>query len=366
MTTRSRSSTLESCSSSSSSIMEPEFPSFARLPPEIRHHIYLMAIPSSGINFFNIHSFPNGHDGVNRSTSPSHLYLDLRRLSVSDDDATVARYDPSAWQVRNALRQTCREARVVCAIPEDEVVTLTMTIPKRGLFVRAGDGLLRSMTPLSLERPSRPPTEALVHRRIQVHADDVVCFSVENCSFNLPFEEATMFHVGRDDEDEDEVSLGWAYDPQFHHGPAPLGIRRDRFCLSLTYDDWATMRTLEEVAPALFEAATGAQDVGKPGGVKGLCSKQTDAAQLASNSSSSKSMYSQGFIMYDSDTTDKWATTLSFWDRWGDRYSCIPLIRDEGRWSPITLVKRTPEKETVRAKYMKSAILKSTKRPARA
>lgn len=335
----SRSSTRSPWSSASSPSPEPserDFPLFTKLPPEIRHKIYLAAIPSPGINFFNVHSFPNDHQGANRSTSPPSLHLDLRRLSIDHDDAKVASYDPSAWQARHALRQTCREARTICAIPDDKMVRLTLSKPKRGLFVHAGDGLQRSMTPL---QEALPKAEATVCRQVEVHADEVVSLSVENCSFNIVFEESTMFHVGRDDE-EDEVNLGWAYDPQFR-GANSLGIRSNRFCLNLARDEWAAMRVMEEIAPALFEAATGA-------GPK--------ASQLPD----------RGFIMLDAEARPNRSPVFDevpmFWDRWDDCYIAIPWI-DDSLFMNTQLIKAGPERGPMRAKYYRSAMLKSPKRP---
>lgn len=318
-----------------------DFPSFIRLPPEIRHKIYLAAIPSPGINFFNVHSFPNDHEGANRSTSPPNLHLDLRRLTIEDDDDEVAQYDPSVWQVRHALRQTCREARAICAIPEDKIVRLKLSIPKRGLFTIAGDGLQRSQTPLQIPAPQAEP---FVCRQIEVHADDVVALSVENCSFNIVFEEATMFHIGRDDE-EDELNLGWAYDPQFMNG-ASLGIPSTRFCLNMSRDDWATMRALEEIAAALLEAATG--------------------SPIDSNVAED-----YGFIMLDGEDASMPELTKRyrnkslavFRDRWDDAYASIPWDYEDLPMH-LQLIKISPEIEPMRRRYLNSGLLRSPKRPA--
>jgi hypothetical protein len=326
-------------SASSSSDSEPAegtFLLFTKLPPEIRYKIYLAAVPSPGINFFNVHSFPNDHHGANRSTSPPSLHLDLRRLRIYHEDAKVASYDPSAWQARHALRQTCHEARTICAIPDDKIVRLMLSKPKRGLFVHAGDGLQRSMTPLQQPLPEAEPT---VCRQVEVHADDIVSLSVENCSFNIVFEESTMFHVGRDD-DEDEVNLGWAYDPQFRGGSS-LGIPSNRFCLNLARDEWAAMRVMEEIAPALFEAATG-------------------AGQKASRP------LDRGFVMLDTGLQTNMSPVIDdvpvFWDRWDDCYVAIPWV-DDSLLMRTELVKAGPEKKPMRARYLRSALLRSPKRP---
>lgn len=318
-----------------------DFPSFIKLPPELRHKIYCAALPSPGINFFNVHSFPNDHEGANRSTSPPNLHLDLRRLNIEDDDDEVAEYDPSVWQTRHALRQTCQESRIICAIPGDKIIRLTLSVPKRGLFTVAGDGLQRSMTPLQAAAGKAEPS---VCRQVEIHADDMVALSVENCSFNIVFEEATMYHIGRDDE-EDELNLGWAYDPQFTDG-APLGIPSTRFCLNLARDDWATMRAMEEIAAALLEAATGDQ----------INSTRPE---------------DHGFIMLDSEQESLPELTRRnrnpdltvFRDRWDDAYASVPWDYEDLPMH-LQLIKLSPEKETMRHRYLNSAILKSPKRPA--
>ncbi|KAI1851600.1 hypothetical protein JX266_003062 [Neoarthrinium moseri] len=317
---------------------EGDFPGFMRLPPEIRHQIYLAAIPSPGVNFFNVHSFPNDHKGANRSDSPPNLHLDLRRLSIEDDDHAVALYDPSAWQTRHALRQTCREARLVCAIPEDKIIRLTLSLPRRGLFTHAGDGLQRSMTPL--QKDPLLQAESVVYRQVEVHADDIVALSVENCSFNIVFEESTMFHVGRDD-DEDEINLGWAYDPEFKGG-RPLGIPRHRFCLNLARDDWATMRSMEEISTALFEAATGGASQSGSGLIMLDDELETNKDRVRSQS------YTQD--------------PLGFWDRWGDHYITVPWSYEDLGMN-TQLIKAGPEREQMRTRYLRSAQLKSPKRP---
>jgi hypothetical protein len=335
-------SSLSSTSSYSSSPTDEAFPFFARLPPEIRHTIYIAAIPSPGINFFNIHSFPNDHQGANRSNSPPNLHLDLRRECIEDDDECVAKYDPSVWQVRHALRQTCHEARAILAIPEDKAVRLTLTIPKRGLFVHAGDGLLRSMTPWA---KSRPRPEPAVHRQIETHSDDVISMSGENCSFNILHEEGSpssdSLGSGEDDDDDDAKDFGWSYDPQFGGG-ASLGIPEDRFCLNFKNCE-ITDEILENIGPALLQAATGTS-----GG--------------------------RGSVMFDSDITSPSTYTLPnvpqrlpvFWDRWGDAYLLKRLddSSDFAEFADTQLIKVRPEKEHMRMRYLRSAQLKSSKRPA--
>ncbi|KAI2641300.1 hypothetical protein GGS21DRAFT_367585 [Xylaria nigripes] len=225
---------------------------FAHLPPELRHEIWRLAVPSPGINFFNVHCFPNDHQTCNRSTSPPWAYLDLRRMSIEHDDCQVSRYDPSSWQARYALRQTCHEARVICALPESSAASITLTRPKRGLFVRAGDGQLRN-TPLQEFNHAMPMTEPVVRRTIQVHLDDILCLSVENCSFSLPHEEAPSFSSSASFNDADsqtsgDLENGWSYDPQITP-PLPQAISPTRLCASIAM---RSINSLHVTADALF------------------------------------------------------------------------------------------------------------------
>ncbi|GAP86959.1 hypothetical protein SAMD00023353_2401120 [Rosellinia necatrix] len=219
----------------------PEFPFFNCLPPELRHQIWLDAVSLPGINFFNVHSFPKDHPDCNRGTSPPRVYLDLRRISIKHDDETVSRYDRSAWQARNAIRQTCSEAREICTIPASKSATLTLTRPARGLFVRSGDGKLRTMTPSQIAPTiPGPSVEPVVYRTVEVHVDDLLCLSVVNCSFNLPHEEDPV-HGGAIepqppcipgpvyDLDDAELEDGWSFDPQLMPR-LPLSIDPSRLC----------------------------------------------------------------------------------------------------------------------------------------
>ncbi|KAH8163138.1 hypothetical protein CIB48_g5118 [Xylaria polymorpha] len=217
-------SSTSSSSSVSSTSEQFQFPLFTSLPPELRHHIWRLAVPSPGINFFNVHCFPNDHAGCNRSTSPPWAYLDLRRLSIEDSDAAVWEYDPSAWQARLAVRQTCREARDICSIPASKSAVLTLTRPRRGLFVRAGDGQLRN-TPLRYDenenenKNKTEESEPVVRRTIEVHIDDILSLSVENCSFNLPHEETPLFSDDDDDDDDGVDGLATADADATRAGP---------------------------------------------------------------------------------------------------------------------------------------------------
>ncbi|KAK8052235.1 hypothetical protein PG993_003620 [Apiospora rasikravindrae] len=385
----------------------PVFHKFTKLPPEIRHHIFSAAIPKPGINFFNLHTFPNDHPGANRSTSPPSLYLDMRRMAIEDDDEDVAEYDPSCWQARHALRQTCREARSVCAIPEEKRIPLTLTVPKRGLFVRAGDGLLRSMMPLEAPRRGRdgseptvaelPETERVVHRVVEVSADELFVLSVENCSFNLPFEESPALRGEDDDDDADEDNdMGWSFDPEFRpcgvgrRGSRFLGIPASKFCIGLARPpNDSTVQALQEAYMAIWCAVTGWDPV-----VPML--QSPEAARLLTDDSfpameANVAVFDEIFQAQESslavfeDTCDfvgrrPSPTThkrlnpvrVAYRDRWDDRYTEVATHDDdffpiESIMSPTltarTLVKLGPEKSDVRERYMRSAILQSPKRP---
>ncbi|XXG95240.1 hypothetical protein Hte_001500 [Hypoxylon texense] len=362
--------------------VEPLFGRFKELPPELRHEIWRLAIPTPGINFFNVHCIPNDHPGANRSTSPSLLYLDLRRLSIDDDDATVAEYDPSAWLARANLRAVCREARDVCSLPDSDAETITLTRPKRGLFVRAGDGQLRSLVPAhpagdGQDAPPMPGPEPLERRSVRVHRDDVLSLSVENCSFNLPFEETPVevgggnprvisrshyrSHLGHwgefvdddygdeydgldDDDDDDDVDLGWSFDPELQPG-IPLTIPESRRCLN-------TARHQKDFPIHVIDLVS------------------IDDEKYARRGSSGRDFV---LCMSDGTTEDQDAVCARiekcrvrfsrelgtvFWDRFGDRYVQLP-------WSIYTndLIKVSPEKNDIRERYLRSALLLSSKRP---
>ncbi|KAK8128677.1 hypothetical protein PG984_009785 [Apiospora sp. TS-2023a] len=381
------------------------FHKFTQLPPEIRHHIFSAAIPKPGINFFNLHTFPNDHPGANRSTSPPSLYLDMRRMAIEDDDEDVSEYDPSCWQARHALRQTCREARSVCAIPEDKRIPITLTVPKRGLFVRAGDGLLRSMMPLEAPRrrnsddeepPAElPETEPVVHRVVDVSADELFVLSVENCSFNLPFEESPALRGEDEDDDDDDDSMGWSFDPEFRpcgvgrRGSRFLGIPASKFCIGLARPpNDSTVTALQEAYMAIWCAVTGWDPI-----VPML--QSPEAARLLTDDSfpameAHVAVFDEIFQAQESslavfeDSCDFVGRpkaiphrrtrpfTVAYRDRWDDRYTEV-ATHDEDYfpvesivWPTLTartLVKLGPEKSDVRERYMRSAILRSPKRP---
>ncbi|KAI0114353.1 hypothetical protein GGR51DRAFT_441329 [Nemania sp. FL0031] len=369
----------------------PHFPRFPELPPELRHQIWRFAVPSPGINFFNVHCFPGDHAGCNRSTSPPWAYLDLRRLAISDSDAAVARYDPSAWQARDAVRQSCREARLICALPAHKAANITLTRPRRGLFVRAGDGQLRK-TPLRIQDDRREreheheheheansssrrsdgdgdsslATEPVVRRVVQVHVDDILCLSVENCSFNLPYEEMPSLSMDEDDDDDDsspdelatsapeDADEGWAYDPQLTP-PLPPSIPADRLCASMAR---CNMRPIRNATDALFGLLYGHI----PGYLE-LRPGELWPGRL--------------LLMFDAVTQavggrnldELTATPEVVWDRFGDCYVRLPWRT--GDFNPpdgfpimYRLTKVWPETCGIRGRYLSSAFLPSPKRLA--
>ncbi|KAI1078013.1 hypothetical protein F5B20DRAFT_550074 [Whalleya microplaca] len=369
---------LDEDSSSATSASEPlsTFSKFPELPPEIRYAIYLAALPEpgAGINFFNIHCIPNDHPGANRSTSPAWLYLDLRRLDIEDSDADVFEYDPSVWQARNALCRVCREARALCSIPKDKAVDIVLTRPKRGLFVRAGDGQLIKLTPYQCPTPNKTGAdtdadgetsdqdahrdvgapaqsgeevgtgpEQLVRRTIKIHRDDILSLSFENCSFNLAYEEFEY--------DLDRPELGWAYDPQLTPALSPA-IPLDKICISMARSRREILLAVDQVRPGLFR-------------------RHPDVPYYE-------------HVMFDARVIDrKQMPTCEnvFRDRFEDVY--VPRPSDlqvaeslpEGHSSPVNiayyplggkyrLTKLSPESPNdTRARYLRSALLQSPKRP---
>ncbi|KAI4864719.1 hypothetical protein F4820DRAFT_326961 [Hypoxylon rubiginosum] len=333
-------------------VAEPLFGRFKELPPELRLQIWRAAIPTPGINFFNVHCIPNDHPGANRSTSPCWLYLDLRRLSVDDDDAAVSEYDPSAWQARANLVAVCREARAVCSVQDADAETITLTRPKRGLFVRAGDGQLRKLVPAHPAAddeeegaPARPAPERLERRRVRVHRNEVLSLSVENCSFNLPYEEEPVEEGGgnvrshrdddaddddADDDDDDDEDLGWTYDPQLMPG-IPLGIPESRRCLNVA-------RHPKQFPIHIVDLVSNNDE------------NETDFVLCMSDGHP---------IEFDDFLFSLWEGCPVFWDRFDDCYLQL-------RWSinANSLMKVAPEKNDIRARYLRSSLLRSSKRPA--
>ncbi|KAI1183363.1 hypothetical protein F5B17DRAFT_443506 [Nemania serpens] len=394
----------------------PQFPRFMDLPPELRHQIWRAVIPARGINFFNVHCFPNDHVACSRSASPPWSYLDLRRLSIDDTDAAVARYDPSSWQARAAVRQSCREARHVCAVPGHKAANVTLTRPRRGLFVRAADGQLRT-TPLRVpvhnrdrnrdrnratdghgegyeEDHSSPPPpvnpEPVVRRIIQVHIDDILCLSVENCSFNLPFEDSPSSSSpprnhhrhhhhndndnDEDDEDDDEDDdddreEGWAYDPQLT--PAlPRCIPADRLCANLALHATVSLRFAADALFGLLYAHIPGYLELPPGELwPGRLLLMFDDDVMRHH----KDVDEEGKEWGEEEEEDEEVV----WDRFGDSYVRLPwkggrgFLRYQHHQFPddfplvSQLVKTAPETSNMRERYLASARLRSPKRPAR-
>ncbi|KAI6087632.1 hypothetical protein F4821DRAFT_101875 [Hypoxylon rubiginosum] len=337
---------------------EPEllFTRFMELPPELRHKIWRDALPTPGINFFNVHCIPNDHPGTNRSTSPSWLYLDLRRISIDDDDDDVEEYDPSTWYLRSDLSAVCREARAICAKPSETAI-ITLTRPKRGLFVRAGDGQLRSLVPTNPAKDASP--EPLVRRHIRVSVNDILCLSVENCSFNLPYEELPAGEGGGNvgtrwedrggfdfdvdvDSDIDEEELGWAYDPLLM--PAiPYTIPERRRCMNMARPDRTFLNSATEVGSQIMAE--------NPEDPRNIDMVMFDAHNQVLSDRLVKDLARLGDGMGD-----------VCWDRFGDHYVQLPDV-DNGQY---VLAKVWPEYEIgLRERYLQSASIQSSKRPVR-
>ncbi|KAI1383809.1 uncharacterized protein F4822DRAFT_52128 [Hypoxylon trugodes] len=335
----------------------PSFTKFAELPAELRHQIWRAALPEPGVNFFNVHCIPNDHLGANRSNSPPWLYLDLRRLSIFDDDATVAEYDPSAWQAREVLRRVCHEAQQVCAPRPDESATITLTRPRRGLFVTAGGLEIRHMTPYTKDRATKH-SEPLVYRKIQVRTDDILCLSVENCSFNLPFEEMPVSLGGGSsraeggimvttDPDETLDDMGWTYDPQITPF-LPASLSFSKICVNLARGsrlafDYAGSVLMDMIAVCqnLEETGTGDDTFDR------LPLIMLDA--------------------YKQELGQRSITELTprdevYWDRFGDRYILLPMTSAD-QLADYRLTKIWPETNDIRERYLRSALLQSSKRP---
>ncbi|KAI2468510.1 hypothetical protein F4781DRAFT_267513 [Annulohypoxylon bovei var. microspora] len=343
-----------SSSSPGPSVSEPIFTKFPELPPEIRHQIWRAALPVPGINLFNVHCIPNDHPGANRSSSPPWLYLDLRRMSIKHSDDDVSRYDPSAWQAREGLRRVCREARDICTLPASETATITLTRPRRGLFVKAGDGQVRCQTPFS--GPGGTP-EPLEYRKVSVRAADVLCLSVENCSLNMPLEEMLM----QDDGEgagllgfEDIISdyygvsdgtddLGWTYDPQLTP-KLPAAILRSRLCISMARGNRTAFMASKTVVMSIFALS--------------LDPPLEDAPFMLSLLM--LDAYSQA--IGDRRVSELTPCSEVLWDRFGDRYLALPWDSDDMP-AEYRLVKVWPENNDLRQRYLQSALLQSPKRP---
>ncbi|RYP04459.1 hypothetical protein DL765_010188 [Monosporascus sp. GIB2] len=363
------------------------FPYFASLPPELRAQIWRAAIPTPGINFFNVHSFPGDHAGVNRSDSPPWLYLDMRRLAIEDSDEEVSEYDPSAWQARNIIRQTCREARDVCAIPPDKRATVMLTRPRRGLFIRAGDEQLRRLTPMAAMEgdgkcsSSRAGVVVIRHtpkvsRVIHVHADDILSLSLENCSFNLPYEETFTANAETGGSDDDYES-GWAYDPQLT--PLPVGVARNRYCINVARGGREVMHVVAQVVPGMLAGVVVEAEVeARPAGSKSESgSAPAPESQSPPPSGGVPAHYErrQGvLVMIDAHAQEMGEHILAeltsaqevHRDRFGDSYVPLPFANGP-IWGqdcfPYRLTRVWPDLTETRVQYLRSAQLRSAKRP---
>lgn len=342
-------------SSQSSSESSLIFHLFTQLPPEIRNLIWTHALPppGSGINFFNVHAFPMDHAGCNRSTSPPWLYLDLRRLSIFDTDNEVAQYDPSVWQARSALQATCTESRSICTIPPDKLATVVLTRPKRGLYCRAGDDKLRRFTPYTERQCQDRPVEPKVMRTILLHTDDIITLSIENCSFNLPWEDTLDEERTESTNMDTDFDLGgWGFDPQLT--PLPVGIQARRYCVSMIRGQGPHFQTLTEALNEAHHVVHGGaledHDIGF-----GMLEAQTfkfgrEAAARTVASLDARARSEQARL---------------YWDRFGDCYVPQPWTTPGvGRRWCYRLNKVLPESNDLRDQYVRSALLQSPKRPA--
>ncbi|KAI0195476.1 hypothetical protein F4808DRAFT_440361 [Astrocystis sublimbata] len=364
--------------SSASSSCERLFPKFAHLPAELRFKIWRLAVPSPGINFFNVHAWPNDHWKCDRSTSPPLLYLDLRRLAIEDKDDKVASYDPSAWQARLAVRQSCAEAYHACALRPSEAATLTLTRPRRGLFVRPGDLQLRTWTPLNYGETCSMshgtgrvmPKEPAVCRTVEVHIDDVLCLSVENCSLNLPWEEDPVID---EDEEGSDVCDGWSYDPELTPG-LPPSIRPELRCVSLGNSSNQISSQLTDALVALLgeereEGSVASADAHPP-----LLQLMFDSDTVSQQDSDASNL-SLAHI-YDEDGIHDWQRleptpkqSLVVTDRFGDRYVRLGtdnhlspryelVVSDESETPyDFFFTKMSPETNHIRERYRWSAVL---------
>ncbi|ORY70482.1 uncharacterized protein BCR38DRAFT_422215 [Pseudomassariella vexata] len=337
------------------------------------------------------------------NVSPPHLYLDSRRLDPSDSDAEVSTYDPSAWQTRLALRQTCREARQICVIPPDKVLTLPLVLPDPNqdlnLCIRAGDGQLRSLTPFS-NRDVKPGvyTHRITRSINLLSTDDMIVFALENCSFNLPFEESSG--GGRGDDDEAEVNQGWSYDPEFHEPAVQFGIREDRFCLCvaratheiLSVDgvrlmliNEATVRCqvpvdktvvlfmcerdtmVDSRAPMMdgVSSSTSGSGSGTRSAPHGVVATTNKTKTQNQDQSDTGLCDGNAYADAKGESVEKIAEKdkgqpICWEDRWGDLY----MPAHSGLFTFTNqLVKLRPEKTDMRRRYLESALLKSPKRP---
>lgn len=380
------------------------FPQFTSLPPELRIQIWRAVLPAPGINFFNVHAFPGDHSGTSRIDSPPWLYLDMRRLSIEHSDEKVASYDPSVWHVRAAIRQVCREARDACAIPIDEKATVTLTRPRRGLFVWAGDEQLRWKTPLKAKKNGDDDTEdanengdyplptaaqiagfapnlVLIHdepkviRKVCVHVDDIFCLSIENCSFNMPYEDERETHDGhaRCSSSSRYYSAGRAYKPQLT--PLPVGIPRNRYCINLARKKTIGIDAMALTVPDIL-AELDIENEKEPRDRNDAAATSTQSSRPSHSSASSPPSKpnssrhpTRELMMLDSRTSlrthslcdNLWRLEV-YYDRFGDMYIPQPctygaklLTEYRDRFPTHRLTKIFPHQTDMRSRYRSSA-----------
>ena len=368
----------------------PAFPQFSSLPPELRVQIWRAAIPTPGVNFFNAHSFPGDHPFANRSDSPPWLYLDMRRLDVEDTDSDVASYDPSAWQARCAVRQACCEARDACAIPDEKRASVTLTRPCRGLFIRAGDTKLRRLTPplrnshrfddinvgRNMALAAVEAEEPKVARTIQIHADDILCLSIENCSFNMPFEEshqeqlivAAESRAALAWDEETQYIMGWSYDPQLT--PLPVGVSRNRYCIELARGDSQALHVVSQVVPGMLGEVVDEDDTFNDDNYTEGGSDATNAPDPGPKGRQAPTRKGE-LVMISALPQEIGSRSLAeltpspeiYYDRFGDAYVPLPFAgpTNASDCPSYRLTKVWPEKNDARLRYVQSAQLKSPK-----
>ncbi|KAF3065909.1 hypothetical protein GL218_09274 [Daldinia childiae] len=183
---------------------------------------------------------------------------------------------------------------------------------------------------------------------VRVHIDDMLCLSVENCSFNLPFEEIPVTNsdtYGGGSSDDDEEELGWAYDPQLTP-PLPSTIRRSRVCVEMASGDRIAIQSVNEALRDLLSFSQNRN--AQPG-------EMLDQVPL---------------VMFDAlnqqlgqrQVEELTPSDEAFWDRYGDRYVILPCSSTGILRADYKLVKVRPETNDIRLRYLRSAILQSPKR----
>lgn len=244
---------------------------------------------------------------------------------------------------------------------------IVLTRPKRGLFVRAADGQIRSLTPVTSYGAAPvmlggPGTEPLERRKIRVRSNDVLCLSLENCSFNLPYEETPMIdgggrNAGYDqdylglDDGLDADDIGWAYDPQLTP-PLPGAIPSSRLCIGMARASRVALGAAGEVARDLLtygQSTWGLQD----DSLLRVPQVMFEACKQELGDRSVDELGPHGA---------KGGVEV-LWDRFGDRYVKVPWDGAEGLFSAeYRIAKVWPESNDIRERYLQSAMLQSPKR----